>query len=226
MEYAKPLLLLFLSSSLLLLSPTRAADPDPLQDFCVADTADNPAVSVNGFPCKPASAVTVDDFVFDGLAKEGNTSASIFGASITPANVLSFPALNTLGVSMNRVDIAPGGVNPPHIHPRATELLLLLRGRLLVGFVSTENKLFAKVLKPGENFVAPKGLVHFQYNVGEEKAFAITAFDSQFPGVVVAAPSLFAATPAIPDEVLTKALQVDQKVVDMIKSNFGKNNNY
>ncbi|GMY34852.1 germin-like protein subfamily t member 2 [Fagus crenata] len=33
--------------------PSRSADPDPLQDFCVADL--NATISVNGFPCKLAS---------------------------------------------------------------------------------------------------------------------------------------------------------------------------
>ncbi|CAD5174442.1 unnamed protein product, partial [Musa acuminata subsp. malaccensis] len=107
---------LFLSFTLLLAS-TRA-DPHPLQDSCVADFGAT-GVVVNGFPCKPASNVTSDDFFFAGLSNEGNTS-NIFGSSVTPANVLSFAGLNTLGVSMNRVDVAPGGVNPPHSHPRAT----------------------------------------------------------------------------------------------------------
>ncbi|THU73040.1 hypothetical protein C4D60_Mb04t18590 [Musa balbisiana] len=141
---------LFLSFTLLLAS-TRA-DPHPLQDFCVADFGAT-GVVVNGFPCKPASNVTSDDFFFAGLSNEGNTS-NIFGSSVTPANVLSFAGLNTLGVSMNRVDVAPGGVNPPHSHPRATELIILLKGQLLVGFVSTNNQFFSKVLNPGEMFVS------------------------------------------------------------------------
>jgi hypothetical protein len=32
-------------------------------------------------------------------------------------DVEAFPGLNTLGVSSNRVDLAPGGVNPLHSHP-------------------------------------------------------------------------------------------------------------
>jgi hypothetical protein len=48
------------------LSAVNAADPDPLQDFCVADLSTN-APLVNGFPCKPRSTVTAEDFVFRGL---------------------------------------------------------------------------------------------------------------------------------------------------------------
>jgi hypothetical protein len=48
------------------LGTVNAADPDPLQDFCVADLSTN-APLVNGFPCKPRSTITAEDFVFRGL---------------------------------------------------------------------------------------------------------------------------------------------------------------
>jgi hypothetical protein len=48
------------------LGAVNAADPDPLQDFCVADLSAN-APLVNGFPCKPRDTVTSEDFVFRGL---------------------------------------------------------------------------------------------------------------------------------------------------------------
>uniref|UniRef100_A0A453M5A3 Cupin type-1 domain-containing protein n=1 Tax=Aegilops tauschii subsp. strangulata TaxID=200361 RepID=A0A453M5A3_AEGTS len=86
-------------------------------------SADHP--SYPGFPCKPASAVVSDDFFFAGLARSGAADAaeSPFGSSVTSGNVAAFPGLNTLGVSINRVDLAPGGVNPLHSHPRAAELV-------------------------------------------------------------------------------------------------------
>ncbi|KAJ8645096.1 hypothetical protein MRB53_006844 [Persea americana] len=195
------------------------SDPDALQDFCVANLKLSNDTPINGFVCKPASAVTSDDFFFDGLSKGGDTSTT-FGAAVTPGNVLTFPGLNTLGLSMNRVDYAPGGLNPPHSHPHATELVLAVKGEILVGFVSTSNVFYSKVLKSGENFVIPRGLVHFQYNVGKEKAVAITTFDSQLPGVVIAASTLFGSKPDIPDIVLAKAFQVDEEIVKAIKSKF------
>jgi len=47
-----------------------AADPDPLQDFCVADLSPT-APLVNGFPCRPRSTVSVNDFVYTGFRKPG-----------------------------------------------------------------------------------------------------------------------------------------------------------
>ncbi|KAG2675740.1 hypothetical protein I3760_12G020100 [Carya illinoinensis] len=193
-----------------------SADPDSLQDFCVADQSAS-SISVDGFPCKPASKVTSDDFFFDGLSKVGDTS-NIFGSNVTGGNVLTFPALNTLGISMNRVDLAPGGLNPPHTHPRATESGVVIEGQVLVGFVTTGNVYHSKVLTTGQMFVVPKGLVHFQKNVGVGKALIITAFNSQLPGTVVLPSTLFASKPAIPDDVLTRAFQVEEKVVESIKS--------
>ncbi|KAJ9140390.1 hypothetical protein P3X46_031044 [Hevea brasiliensis] len=203
---------------LLLPMHINSADPDPLQDFCVADL--KASASLNGFPCKPAEEVTSNDFFFDGLSKEGNTT-NIFGWSVTAANVLSFPGLNTLGISMNRVDFAPGGLNPPHSHPRATETGVVIEGKLLIGFVTTSNVFHSKVLSAGQMFVVPRGLVHFQLNVGEEKALLFTAFNSHFPGSAVAPTTLFASTPPIPNQVLTKAFQVGEDTIKTIKSKFG-----
>ena len=48
----------------------HAADPDPLQDFCVADFSKNTPY-VNGFPCKLQSKVTAAYFLFSGLWTAG-----------------------------------------------------------------------------------------------------------------------------------------------------------
>lgn len=212
---------LLLFSTLLILSlplPSLSSDPDPLQDFCIADLQGE--LSVNGFPCKPVSNVTSNDFFFDGLAQEGSTNNS-FGSNVLQGNVLAFPALNTLGISMNKVDIAPGGINPPHSHPRATESGVVVRGKLLVGLISTSNVFYSKNLTEGEMFVIPRGLVHFQMNIGEEKAQIITAFNSHLPGAVIVSVNLFGSRPSVSNDVLTKAFQVDDSVIDQIKSKFG-----
>ncbi|KAH6804244.1 germin-like protein 10 [Perilla frutescens var. frutescens] len=191
------------------------ADPDMLQDICVADLTS--AVKLNGYPCK--SNVTAEDFFFAGLAKAGATNTST-GSIVTGANVQKIPGLNTLGVSLARVDYAPGGINPPHTHPRATEVVFMLEGELDVGFITTANVLISKSIKKGDVFVFPKGLVHFQKNNGESPAAVIAAFNSQLPGTQSIAATLFAATPPVPDNVLTKAFQVGTKQVEKIKSKF------
>ncbi|KAM0828655.1 hypothetical protein ACQ4PT_067407 [Festuca glaucescens] len=140
--------LLFLAPSIL------ATDLDPLQDFCVADL-DGKEVSVNGHPCKPLSEAG-NDFLFSSkLPKAGNTSTPN-GSAMTELDVAEWPGTNTLGVSMNRVDFTPGGTNPPHIHPSATEIGIVMKGELLVGIIGSldsGNKLYSKVLRTGETFL-------------------------------------------------------------------------
>ncbi|KAH6781552.1 RmlC-like cupins superfamily protein [Perilla frutescens var. frutescens] len=209
---------LILTLVLLLPSPSLSSDPDPLQDFCIADLQGR--ISVNGFPCKPASNVTSDDFFFGGLAREGNTNNS-FGSSVIQGNVLAFPGLNTLGISMNRLDIAPGGIIPPHSHPRATESGIVIQGQLLVGLITTSGVFYAKNLIAGQMFVIPRGLLHFQLNVGNEKALIYSAFNSHMPGSVYVSVTLFGSRPSVPNDVLKKAFLVNESVIDQIKSKFG-----
>ncbi|KAK9920114.1 hypothetical protein M0R45_028675 [Rubus argutus] len=191
-----------------------AADPDMLQDICVADYAS--AVKVNGFACKDEAKATAEDFFFAGLAKPGLTN-NTFGSLVTAANVQKIPGLNTLGVSLARIDYAPGGINPPHTHPRATEIVFVLEGSLDVGFITTANKLISKTIVKGDVYVFPKGLVHFQKNNGKVPAAVIAGFNSQLQGTANIALTLFAATPPVSNDVLTSTFMVGNKEIDKIK---------
>ncbi|KAL8098270.1 germin-like protein subfamily 2 member 1 [Apium graveolens] len=194
-----------------------SADPDLLQDVCVADLTSS--IKVNGYPCR--EPFTAEDFFFAGLAAPGVINTTM-GAVVTPASVQKLPGLNALGISMARIDYTGGGLNPPHLHPRASELAYVLEGELEMGFVTTRDVLISKVMKKGELFVFPKGLVHYQKNNKKEPAALLVAFNSQFPGTQPIAPTLFGATPPVPDNVLSMAFQVDQPVVTNIKGKFAK----
>ena len=135
----------------------------------------------------------------------------------------NFPGLNTMGVSMSRVDYAPWGVNPPHAHPRATEMIFVLEGLLEVGFVTTANRLLTRTVPEGAVFVFPRGLMHYERRVGEAPAVAISAYDSQLPGTQVAAAAMFGSAPAVPTDVLARSLQTDGGVVERIKCKFTPN---
>ncbi|KAJ1691871.1 hypothetical protein LUZ63_016026 [Rhynchospora breviuscula] len=210
---------LFLCTTLLVLVflPCYRADPDPLQDFCIADPKSG--ITVNGFACKAARAAQSSDFFSSALRKGGSTD-NPNGSNATRMDVTVFPGLNTLGVSMNRVDFEEGGINPPHVHPRASEVGYVAEGILYVGILSTENKLYSKILKAGESFVMPRGLLHFQYNMGPGKATQFVSFDSQKPGIAFAPQTLFGSKPEIPTEILAKAFRVDADIIEYIKSKF------
>ncbi|OIW21373.1 hypothetical protein TanjilG_02482 [Lupinus angustifolius] len=200
-------------------SSAFAYDPSPLQDFCVAVTETN-GVFVNGKFCKNPKLVKAEDF-FNHI-DPGNTLNKL-GSKVTPVAVTEIPGLNTLGISLARIDFAPKGLNPPHTHPRATEILIVVEGTLFVGFVASNqnnNTLFTKVLNKGDVFVFPIGLIHFQLNVGNGNAIAIAGLSSQNPGVITIANALFRSTPLISLQVLTKAFQVNNSVIEYLEKQF------
>ncbi|GMP71645.1 hypothetical protein CsSME_00029975 [Camellia sinensis var. sinensis] len=178
-----------------------ASDNSPLQDFCVADPTSQ--VLVNGIACKNPIMVQANDFFFSGLHMAGNTSNAV-GSKVTPVSAAQIPGLNTLGVSMVRIDYAPMGINPPHTHPRATEILTVLEGSL----------------EKGDVFVFPINLIHFQRNVGNGNAVAIAGLSSQNPGVNTIANAVFGSKPKISSDIIAKAFQLDENIVVSIQSKF------
>ncbi|XP_028771797.1 germin-like protein subfamily 1 member 13 [Neltuma alba] len=201
-----------------------AYDPSPLQDFCVGVNDTKLGVFVNGRFCKDPKLVKAEDFFFH--INEGNTSNPL-GSQVTQVSVAEFPGLNTLGISLARIDYAPYGLNPPHTHPRATEVLSVLEGTLMVGFVASnqnDNRFFTKVLNKGDVFIFPFGMIHFQINVGHGNAVALSSLSSQNPGVITIARAVFGSNPLIPSDVLSKAFQVDKKIIALLQQQQGSNN--
>ncbi|CAI0422944.1 unnamed protein product [Linum tenue] len=190
-------------------SLSLAADPANLQDFCVADASGN--TRMNGMACKNPAMVQASDFAFSGLHIPGNTSNSV-GSRVTPVAVTQIPGLNTLGISMVRIDYAPWGINSLHTHPRSLE----------VGFVTSnpENRHITKILKKGDVFVFPVGLIHYQRNIGYGNVVAIAALSSQNPGVITIANTVFGSKPDINTDLLAKAFQVDKSVVWQLQTKF------
>ncbi|EEE68175.1 hypothetical protein OsJ_26305 [Oryza sativa Japonica Group] len=182
-----------------------ASDPSPLQDFCVADM--HSPVLVNGFACLDPKYVNADHF-FKAAMLDTPRKTNKVGSNVTLINVMQIPGLNTLGISIARIDYAPLGENPPHTHPRATEILTVLEGTLYVGFVTSNpnNTLFSKVLN--------------------KVMFAIAALSSQNPGAITIANAVFGSKPPISDIVLAKAFQVEKGTIDWLQAQFWENNHY
>ncbi|KAE8663182.1 Germin-like protein subfamily 1 member 16 [Hibiscus syriacus] len=95
------------------------SDPVPLQDFCVATNDENglDGVFVNGKFCKDPTLATPEDFFLSGFNNPRDTLNQV-GSVVTLANDEQIPGLNTLGISIARIDYsALGGQHPPHILP-------------------------------------------------------------------------------------------------------------
>ncbi|XP_021747965.1 germin-like protein subfamily 1 member 1 [Chenopodium quinoa] len=202
----------------LLLGLTQA-DPQPLQDYCIADTTAQPCSFMNGQPCLNPELASPTHFATSALSKPGNTSKNAFGFSVILTTNQNLPGHRTQGLSMARVDIAPDGLVPPHVHPRASEVTTCLKGDILVGFVDTSNTMYTQRLRPGESFVFPKGLIHFLYNVDSKSpALAISGLSSENPGTQVVPIATFTSKPPMPDRVLEKAFMIDGQEVARIRN--------
>ncbi|KAG6555885.1 hypothetical protein Mapa_002527 [Marchantia paleacea] len=178
----------------------HASDPELTSDFMVPPGVD------------PA---TIDGGFFTNSILRNVAIASQDFATVTPVNEAIFPALKGLGVSSALLQYPKGSVNPPHTHPRGTELLFILEGTLDVGLLDTTNKLFTQTLKAGDLFVFPKGLVHFQINRIQETVRALASFSSSNPGTVRLPNNLFKSN--IADDVLQKSFGVNQYVIQQLR---------
>ncbi|KAJ9691941.1 hypothetical protein PVL29_011176 [Vitis rotundifolia] len=185
-----------------LVSSSHAA----VQDFCVADlkAPQGPA----GYSCKTPAEVTVDDFVYSGLGVAGNTS-NFIKASINTAFADKFPGLNGLGLSMARVDLAPGGAIPMHSHP----------GSVIAAFVSSDNTVYSRTLKEGDIMVFPQGLLHFEVNTGRTPALIWVSFSSSNPGLQILSYALFSSS--LPSELIEKTTFLDDDEVKRLKALLG-----
>ncbi|KAG9456742.1 hypothetical protein H6P81_001250 [Aristolochia fimbriata] len=207
---------------LLLVFATALSDPDPLQDYCVAEAGPSQPIFFNGVPCINPKAAVSAHFTSSVLSKPGDTSANFFGFNVTLTNTRNLPGCNTQGLTLGRVDIAGGGAVPLHTHPRASEVTILLSGSIVVGFVDTSNRLFSQTLQPGDSFVFPKGMLHFLLNLDPSRpALALSGLNSQNPGAQVSSLASFVSRPAIPDEVLKKSFRISGPDVDKIRRNLG-----
>ncbi|KAK1262362.1 Germin-like protein 9-3 [Acorus gramineus] len=180
-----------------------ASDPDILSDFVVPPTLD-------------PDTITRQFFTFTGFRnlRKANLTGKT-NAMIAKATKKEFPALDGQSVSVATIMYPPSGINPPHTHPRAAELLIVLQGTLEVGFVNTQNKLFVQTLQPADLFIFPKGLVHFQVNRDTVfPAVALGVFGSASAGTVSLPSSVFGS--GISEDILAKAFKTDVGTVSKI----------
>ncbi|KAK1567491.1 hypothetical protein Q3G72_012777 [Acer saccharum] len=166
------------------------ADPDNLRDACPTDPTGKDTIFINGLPCKNPATIAASDFKTSKLRNAGDTD-NFFQSSMNLVTAFDFPGLNTLGLSVARTDIDVDGIVIPHSHPRASEIMFVFKGVVLAGFIDTNSKLFQKVLKAGDVFVFPKGLLHFSFNSGFDSAILFSVLSSQNPGVVSISDAMF-----------------------------------
>ncbi|XP_021757918.1 auxin-binding protein ABP19b-like [Chenopodium quinoa] len=185
-------------------------------DFCVGD----PTLpkSPNGYACKDPANVTIDDFVFTGFYENKVTTKNKYKSNVILAFADTFPALNGLGISKLKEEIDVGGVIPAHTH-RTSEILVVIKGTILIGFIDTNNTAYYKRLKKGEVIVIPPTMIHFQVNVGPTPAIAYASFNGANPGIQVVSSALFASN--VPADLIAKTTLLSPQEVKRMKLIFG-----
>ncbi|KAG6555397.1 hypothetical protein Mapa_002623 [Marchantia paleacea] len=182
----------------------RASDPELTSDFKVPAGSDAASVDASFFTSTLFRNFTPD------------ASLAPF-ASPMRVDLNNFPALDGLGISATIFVYLPGTVNPPHVHPRASEIVFVVEGNLDVGFVDTTDKLRTQSLKQGDLFVIPRGLVHFQINRGAVTAKAFNTFSSSNAGISRMSSALFGSNEPISDDILQKSFGVSASTIKTLK---------
>ncbi|RYO91046.1 hypothetical protein DL764_008335 [Monosporascus ibericus] len=156
-----------------------------------------------------------------------NTVLPPTGGTIALATVDNFPALIGTKVASAVGWVNPCGLNTPHLHPRANELLTVVQGELIGGLILEANPGGAgnlngmnptgpipqvnATLSNFRSFLFPQGEVHFQFNPTCEPASFTAAFDNSDPGRTQIARNFFSA---FPDDVIIAAAGGDLELLD------------
>ncbi|KAK7017818.1 RmlC-like cupin domain-containing protein [Favolaschia claudopus] len=96
----------------------------------------------------------------------------------------NFPILEIADISAAVAFIEPCGLNIPHMHPRASEVLTVVEGVLDTGFLQ-ENGFTTEIdtqLGKFQATVFPMGSMHFQQNPTCDPAIFVAALNSKDPG--------------------------------------------
>jgi hypothetical protein len=116
------------------------------------------------------------------------------GGQVDLAKPNNFPSIIGTGVTAAVGFMNPCGLNTPHIHPRATEFLVLAQGSnvqtgfiLENGFTTQQNT----TLSQFQGTVFPEGAIHFQFNDNCKPAVFISALSNEDLDASLIAPNFF-----------------------------------
>ncbi|GMH20573.1 hypothetical protein Nepgr_022414 [Nepenthes gracilis] len=153
-----------------------ATDPTQLQDFCVGVNNPVNGVFVNGlFSRTQYEQHPMIFYSKDSTFQEIRDNK--WGSNVTLVGAANLPGLNTLGISLARIDFAPYGLNPPHTHSTCDQVQTVLEGTLRrlrhLQPPKRQNQLFSGSLYPERCLHIPLGLIHFQFNIGKTPLWSL-----------------------------------------------------
>ncbi|KAJ3021106.1 hypothetical protein HKX48_009201 [Thoreauomyces humboldtii] len=137
------------------------------------------------------------------------------GGTLSRMNVATLPSLDGQRIAMTLINLEPCGINPPHIHPRASEALYVINGAdILVGVLAENNaKLILNTLDKGKATFVPQGAIHFEQNLSCHPVTLIAANDNEDPGTLTIATEFW----MLPDGTLEAALGAKETEIRKIR---------
>lgn len=167
------------------------------------------------------------DFVFDfnknATIAAGSESKGKGGLSIA-ATSKSFPALIGNGESMTVGFLGPCGMNTPHVHNRATELNIVVQGRLVTNFVGENGaRPIANTLSQYQMAVFPQGAIHVEFNPDCGETVFVAGFNNADAGVQSIAQSFFALRPDITSATLDGVQSLNGADIESFRGNIPAN---
>ncbi|KAL6707769.1 hypothetical protein ACN47E_003669 [Coniothyrium glycines] len=116
---------------------------------------------------------------------------SAIGSVIT-ADAATFPALTGQNSAIALLKLAPCGMLPPHLHPRATNVVIAITGNTTSWMLNENGVRTVKVdLTPMRMTIFPEGSLHTMQNNDCEPALLISALNSEDPATLNILPNLF-----------------------------------
>ncbi|KAF2742713.1 RmlC-like cupin [Sporormia fimetaria CBS 119925] len=105
--------------------------------------------------------------------------------SVVNANAASFPPLTGVGMTMAMLSLGPCAMLPPHMHPRANNLVVAIAGNTTSWMVNENGAPTVEVqLTPLTMTVFPRGSLHAMQNNGCDNALLVSALDSEDTGTL------------------------------------------
>jgi hypothetical protein len=131
-------------------------------------------------------------FVFDFANPPPNSANKTSGGLLITAKEKTFPPLAGIPVSLAVNTLAPCGYIQPHVHPRATEMTVVVQGKLMTQYIAETGAIMVtNELPTFSSTVFPQGAIHASFNPYCEEAKAVSAFTSNDAGIQFVAANFF-----------------------------------
>ncbi|KAF4589611.1 methylitaconate delta2-delta3-isomerase [Ophiocordyceps camponoti-floridani] len=140
------------------------------------------------------------DFIFDfnGNSTTSGPRTQGRGGFTLAATAHTMPALIGNGGAMTVGFLGPCGMNTPHVHNRATELNVVVQGRLATNFMMENGgRPLQNLLSRFQMAVFPQGALHMEFNPDCDDAVFVAGFNNADPGVGQMAQNLFVLRPDV-----------------------------